>query len=141
VSRSTRSKNRSNPGSRRETADFTRRSLHRPLNSLLNDLGTTPTITLRQVQDLRSWHPLGEARPLLYTDTRKHRLVVKNVNRPTRSFVHVPSRVKFADSNRLVYCIRRKVRRQVMHALGFSGRRGRGAYRKPKFRFYSKISC
>ncbi|AXH77574.1 MAG: hypothetical protein [Microviridae sp.] len=90
---------------------------------------------------MRRFHFLGEYRPLLSLSGKQHRLQVKNVNVRTQKWSNVPARVQFASANSLTYCIRRKVRRRVMHALRFTGRRGRGSYRKPKFTWYSKISC
>lgn len=132
----------SNARSRRVTPVNATRSVHWSFAEALNDLATSPTSTPKIAQDLRRFHFLGDFRPLETPTGRQHRLQVKNVNLKTRTkFVHLPSRVQFANAKSLTYCARRKIRRAVIHALGFSGRRGRGAYRKPTYSWYSRVSC
>lgn len=47
------------------------------------------------------------------------------------------SRLGFSDAWRVILCLKRKMRREIMHALGYSGR----FYRPHHFTPYSKVSC
>lgn len=44
----------------------------------------------------------------------------------------------FANADRVVICLHRKMRREIMHAMGFAGRTGQ---RRPHFNQYSHVRC
>lgn len=50
----------------------------------------------------------------------------------------VPWRVGFASPSRVMVCIRRKIRRGVMHALGYAGKTG---FRRSHRNYYSSVRC
>lgn len=66
-------------------------------------------VTWSQVQDNRQWHP-GYNHPALLSGGP--------VNLGT---YHNPYQVKSSELNRALVCLRRKVRREIMHAMGIAG--------------------
>lgn len=103
----------------------------RPLSSLA---------PLHLIEDLRRYDPARHvnARSLF---NRFHRLVVDpNVNlKRSRSRVALTPRIAFANPERVVTCIKRKTRRQVMFAMR---KTGKGAQRRRRHRNWrSNISC
>lgn len=44
----------------------------------------------------------------------------------------------FANANKVVICLERKMRREVMHALGMAGRTG---FKKPHYNEWSRVRC
>lgn len=106
------------------------------LNSFLLD-------DLRLYEDRRQFHPEAAFRPARSFISPFHRLVAVDRNRDQfarlRSF---PSQTKAAiafDTPKFVLvCVRRNIRREVMHAYGISGSRGQ---RRPRFNWTSRVSC
>lgn len=101
---------------------------------------------LRLFEDRREWHPDGPDRAAKrFSGSRRPlRLVDRKMSNPDR-FAHLrkfPSQTKaivaFSEPSDVVVCVRRSIRREVMHATGKAGRRGQ---KKPKFNALSKISC
>lgn len=94
------------------------------------DVGLDPLI---DIEDRRRWHPLMEHRPAqslfrsdrMFTDSR----VVFNDRRPERAFAR-PAGV--------AVCIRRKTRREVLHALR---KTGRGGSKRRRFNRNSFVKC
>lgn len=91
--------------------------------------------TMNEVEDRRTFHPLGELRNPRsivggYTQFRPRPVVSRNV-------YDAPSGFGFLDAQRVLLCVRRRVRREVMHARGIAG----GSVRPPRFNFWSRISC
>lgn len=89
-----------------------------------------PRRHLTVVEDRRTYHPEGP-------------------NRDARSFSRFRSgltslkygpitRVAFKEASRVLACVRRKARKEVMFAKNKAGRAGQ---RKPRFNWLSKISC
>lgn len=101
---------------------------------------------LSEFEDRRTWHPEGIYRPARSFEAPRHRLKAVGVfsdgavrrSERSRAFVGVPSGIGFEDARRVLVCVRRKTRKQVIHALGVAGRKG---LRPPRFSEYSKISC
>lgn len=109
------------------------------------------------IGDRRLFHPLGFHRPAVLLDGRPvRRLVVRPVRSPSSRAVvagargsrvaraplpsrQVPSGVAFPDPVRTMVCRRRARRREVLHALGFTGR-GSGGGRKRR-NYLSEVSC
>lgn len=96
---------------------------------------------LTRVEDFRRFYPVG----------------IDNVSRTLRSFrspialsrprthTSYPSRLpsrkaffSFSDPRRVIICVRRKIRKEVLHALRKSGRSGQ---RRPRRTTYSNIRC
>lgn len=105
---------------------------------------------LRQIEDRRFFHPEGFRAPAQTIRSRRSRsLVVSQPSRralqsATRSTMRswlpgtLPSGIRFQAPEDVVICVRRSIRREVLHAFRKTGRRGQ---RKPRFSFHSKIKC
>lgn len=106
---------------------------------------------MRPIEDRRTWHPEGPARPARSFRQARHRLVWTNPVRkslpnfssdPVNVFRSlwrsVPYAIGFENPDSVLVCARRRIREQVLHAFRKTGRRGQ---KKPRFSFYSKISC
>lgn len=105
-----------------------------PLSALLQPRFTRIPRTLvspqvlTEVQDRRVFHPDGRQRAAISVDGTKTRQVAG------RSY-----RINFAVPDRVMVCVRRKIRDEVLHALKLTGRgSGRG---KKRFNVFSGISC
>lgn len=101
---------------------------------------------LRQLEDRRTYHPEGTARPARGFRINRHRLIISAPEpTPGRGVdLHhpeaVPIGVGFEKPRQVAVCIRRHQRREVLHALGKTGR-GSRFNRKPRKSFYSEVSC
>lgn len=89
------------------------------------------------VQDNRVFHPDGPLRSQLTTTGQKHSLVAKN-HSTSRPDPFAPMRIAFQRPKRLLVCIRRHMRKEVMFAKNKAGRSGQ---KRPTRNFYSSISC
>lgn len=109
--------------------------------------------SLREYEDRRQWHPEGSQRPARGFFNPRHRLtVIDRVHAPrtaervdaSRSFPSLISQtratVAFADPSRTLICVRRSVRREVLHALRKTGR-GSGGSRTDRWTEYSSVRC
>lgn len=102
---------------------------------------------LQEIEDRRRWDPMGDDAPARHIGGFTRVVESPNVNRkqarsrPAR--LHSMSRTLFAfdPSKRVMVCIRRKIRREVMHALRLRNkvrrRGGSGARRN----WRSQIKC
>lgn len=95
-----------------------------------------PSFNLRVIEDRRTHHPLGVFRPAKSFGPRSDtRVVARSSSRPFQ----ISQGFRFAVPERVVVCVRRQRRKEVLHALG---RAGSGAGRKRKRRnWMSSISC
>lgn len=94
---------------------------------------------LHEIEDFRNWHP-DVQRPLLTPEGRRSPARLRDPMGKHRRF---PSQTKairvFSHPNPLrtaIVCAKRKVRKEVLHALGLK-RRGKGGGHKPR----SNIKC
>lgn len=97
---------------------------------------------LTQVEDRRLYHPLGPARPARSLSGAPHRLIVPKARPQARSrsrlnINSVVHHIGFANPKKVLICIRRKMRREVLLAKG----RGGGGHRRPRRSHYSNIVC
>lgn len=142
----------------RVTTDNARRSL--PLDE--NPYRLSPYDAVRQLgfadllslEDRRTWHPEGPWRPARSFQGPRHRLTlvqpsrarkarsikVRNVSGYSGLGDATLARVGFAGADRVAVCIRRRRRREVMHAIGKTGR-GHRKQRRPRRNWTSKYSC
>lgn len=110
-----------------------------PLNQILLPRPALSPLRLDilALEDRRQWHPERQNRPFAAAPIQARRPVAKQ--RPAFS---QPSQTKaiiaFADPSRVAVCVRRGVRREVLHALKVAGGTGQ---RRPRFNASSKISC
>ncbi len=84
---------------------------------------------LTLTQDRRIYHPLGSQRPLATLTQSRPKIVA------SKKQIH---RIKFGDPQRLLICIRRNIRTQVLHAYK---KTGKGGQRRPRRNQHSQISC
>lgn len=105
---------------------------------------TSPSASiLSDIEDRRTYHPDGPARPARSLDRPTHTLTLpvhpKNVNKSRASSSSLPTTVQFEAPRKVLVCIRRAQRKQVLFALN---KTGKGAKAKRHRRsFYSSIRC
>lgn len=58
--------------------------------------------------------------------------------RVLNQFAIAPWRYGFANPSKVIICLKRKIRKEIMHALGLSGKTGQ---KRPVFNEYSHIRC
>lgn len=132
------------------------RGIYTTANSLLSPSSFSPSTFLSEIEDRRFYHPDPDAVEL---DVRGRpvRFDVHSVVRPPsvrvhrRSFVardyytnsfrgfQVPVGIKYRSMFPVVTCIRRKMRRSVLFALGRTGKGGRSKFRHRNSR--SDVVC
>ncbi len=94
------------------------------------------------LEDRRTFHPDVNNRPIAWT-RNAHRLVVRDktyskVRRPLPYQSGTKATVAFTDPKRVVVCVRRNQRKEVLHALKKTGRVGQ---KRPRRNELSNISC
>lgn len=98
---------------------------------------------LHEIEDRRTYHPDGPTRPARSYDKPVHRLTVpvhpKNVNKRSTASAALPRTVQFEAPKRVLVCIRRQKRKEVLFALKKTGKGARA--RKHRQSFYSSIRC
>lgn len=96
-------------------------------------------------EDRRLWNPEGDIAPARSFSTTRHRL--RAVLSPSiqvrdryedRSYRPVPWLIGFRNPSRVLVCVRRKQRREVLFALGQGGKNGQSSHRLSE---YSDIHC
>lgn len=91
-------------------------------------------IPLLQIEDRRLWHP-DPTRPAKTTSgLPRYRLIDRQDVKTSRR-----ARISFASPHKMVICIRRKIREEVLHALKKTGRGV--SRRKPRRNNYSNVEC
>lgn len=112
------------------------------------DFRVTPAVVdLRSIEDRRRWHPERALRPALSFSGLAARTDVLVDRRPSRKaiaagFKFQPLQTKailgFREPDRVLVCVRRQARKEVLHALG---KAGRGGGRRGRRGWSSGISC
>lgn len=130
---------------RRETFDFSNRRLPVSSNYSVTQFYNYRT-PLTLFEDRRQWHPEGIYAPARSFSQTRHRLVpvigrspIKQ--RPGRAWYpgfQGREVIAFRAPQKTLICVRRKIRKEVLHAFR---KTGRGGQRSPKFNHYSSISC
>lgn len=96
---------------------------------------------LRKIEDRRTYHPSGPMRSARSFNKAHHRLVVK-ASRPGRkpkaASSFPPAKVQFHDPKKVLVCVRRQTRREVIFA---TKRRGKGSSARRKHNWFSDVSC
>jgi len=128
-----------NKGGRVSTTNASRR-LPR-LNSSRSFL--LPALPMTSVEDRRTFHPDGLNRPFASFSRPRHRLEVtralrQNIPATSSLLWSVPKSVSFVAPKRVLTCVRRSIRKQVIFATGYSGRNGAKKYSRNSA---SQISC
>lgn len=104
---------------------------------LLSDVAV-PSAHYPSVEDLRTYHPLDMFRPLMTVEARPD--VNVNVKRPSKSGRFLPFGLQFEAPQKVLVCVRRKRRKEVLHALKKVGRGGSSRRRRRRGP-HSQISC
>lgn len=121
-----------------------------------------PRTTLSMYEDRRRFHPAGVSRPLIGLTEARPRVVANDYpvewpevtpdiwrklapkksidwkKQAQESLRFSPVPLSWEDPWRTIICLKRKIRREVMHALGMAGKTG---FKKPKFTQYSYVRC
>lgn len=94
-------------------------------------------LSLALFEDRRTFHPVAAQRPARSFSHPRHRLVAASVpqNRP---YQRMTAPVAFQAPRRVLVCVRRRIRKQVIHAFGHAGRTGQ---KRPRRNEYSTINC
>lgn len=95
----------------------------------------------RAYEDRRQWHPDGDYRPARSYSRSRQQLKLSDPMDDLRD-VWQSTRAVLAFSNPrdVLVCVRRKMRREVLHAFRKTGRGG-GRKRPPRYNWFSKIKC
>lgn len=88
---------------------------------------------LRQIEDRRRFDPAGPRRSAKSFNKAHHSLVVKKSPR-----ARVPTHVSFHAPKKVLICVRRQRRKEIMHAFK---RAGKGGHRPPRRNWFSDVSC
>lgn len=125
------------------------------LSSLPRTQNVSKKSDFRLLGDGRTWHPEGKARPFFElwrgaskvvaeTDRDRWERIHRGLDRPNPFSKPVQKRLesmailKFSWPKRVVICLKRQIRREIMHALGVAGKSG---LRPPLMRPESRIKC
>lgn len=105
---------------------------------------TSPSSSiLSDIEDRRTYHPDGPARPARSIDRPTHTLTLpvhpKNVNKSRSDLSSLPRTVQFQAPKKVLVCIRRQQRKEVLFALRKTGKGAKA--RKHRRSFYSDIRC
>lgn len=105
----------------------------------------SPTLPLTLFEDRRQWHPMVDHRPALTFTSRPHTLRAvekKPTQRQSKYGLPALSQTKatiaFGLPDKVLVCVRRKRRKEVIFAKNKAGRSGQ---RKPRRNWLSAISC
>lgn len=108
-------------------------------------ISVSPSNWMRWISDNRTYHPEGPHRRLLGTNSRPATtgaLVDRNRNRYPANRFKVPSQTKallaFSAPDKALVCVRRNIRKEVLHALNKTGKRGQ---KRPRRSWTSSYSC
>lgn len=137
-----KSKNRSR---RVKQFSFAKRSLPTSL-SPTRSLSRPFRENLEIFEDRRTFHPEGLSRPARLFSQPRHRLTLVdkkpflNPDRfaKLRQFSGTKALVAFEQPSKVLICVRRQIRKEVLHALNKSGKSGQ---RSPRRNYFSEISC
>lgn len=127
---------------RRDSGRATEAFSSRPLASLARPIVLALPADLRQVEDRRRYHPLGNERGVATTQgsvSVRPGAAKSRFKKPYKASAWPSAGLRFKAPKNIVLCVRRKIRAEVLHALKLTGRgRGRG---KKHFNKFSKIGC
>lgn len=118
---------------------------HSPTASLvrLPRLAVSP-VNLALFEDRRSFHPAGPYRPAFSLPRSAARVVgstgiTRSALNGAKARTLSPHTLTFQAPDRVVLCVRRKRRKEVLFAKGVGGSKKR--QRKPRRNYWSSISC
>lgn len=95
--------------------------------------------SLGEIEDRRRFHPEGVVRAARRVDSGRARFrIVGSTDFAAPEARSVPFGIGFREPKRVLVCIRRKIRREVLHAFRVAGRRGLNG---PRYSEFSKVRC
>lgn len=116
-----------------------------PTLSLPRSIYQSPSKALSQIEDRRTYHPEGDFRPAASFSKPRHRLEVPRAKHPHRQNFQLAfrsvlnnGRIAFKAPEKVLVCVRRQRRKEVLHALKKSGKTGQ---RKPRQSYLSSVTC
>lgn len=126
-----------------------RRDYHYPITrrSLPIRRAKKPLPNLTHYEDRRLWHPENNNAPAKSFNRSRHRLIVpkrnnRSVSAPSYSLHHLfealPVTIGFEAPKKVLVCVRRKVRKEILFALNKTGKRGQ---KRPRWNEYSHVQC
>lgn len=111
---------------------------YRPRSVLVSPVSMSPLSTLSLIEDRRTYNPAGPLmRPIGVLHRSSRRQVAKQnpaFNQPS----YTKAIVTFSDPKKVPVCVRRGVRKEVLHAKGVAGSKN---LRKPRRGPTSTIRC
>ena len=94
---------------------------------------------LRAIEDRRTFNPAGPKRSARSFNKSHHALVVKKSPAKIRGRSRLPTRVMFDAPKKVLICVRRQRRKEVMFAQKKTGKGG--SHRPGRRNFFSDVSC
>lgn len=94
---------------------------------------------LRQYEDRRTYHPLGDVAPPKTLQGKLARIIANKTNHTVFEATNLKSKlpnipspiaVAFSQPENVLVCVRRKIRKEVLHALKLNGRNGSARSRR-----------
>lgn len=90
---------------------------------------------VKSLEDRRQFHPLGDFRPVSSVRRASRRFVIPKASSPFK----LSTGIAFAVPREVSVCVRRRERREVLHALKKVGAGSRARYRRRNY--WSSVSC
>lgn len=125
----------STPRSRREVSSFANQRLPTSLSVQSAQLDLIDF--LRSIEDRRTYDPSGHVSARSFT-TPHHTLVPATTHHPYTNKKTIPSGVAFKHPEEVLVCVRRKQRKEVLHAFNKTGKSGQ---RRPRRSRFSDVHC
>lgn len=119
-------------GSRHRQRDNNSTSLR---NVLLTLKPINASTLLREIEDRRTFHPEQAQRAARSFSSPRHKLTIPKKHLGN---IKLPSAIGFKDPDRVLICVRRKQRREVLFA---KKKHRKGAGGKKRRNWYSTIQC
>lgn len=94
--------------------------------------------TLSQIEDRRTWHPSGSFRNARSFNNPYHVLVAPRPRVKLKTHSYPTHQVGFYQPKKVLICVRRQTRKEVLHAFN---KTGKGGQRRPRRTYYSSVSC
>lgn len=92
--------------------------------------------SLTEVEDRRTFNPRKNIRDSLTILGRPHQLVIKKAYPIKKAYL--TAKIGFQQPEKMVICIRRKIRKKMMHIFNIAGKTG---FKKKRLNNYSKTEC
>lgn len=111
----------------------------RPPRRTLIDFNKLRRLDLTKLEDRRQWHPDGKFRAAATFSRRDQRRLVERFTENTVRDYFPSAKIGFAIPDKVVRCVKRKRRKEVMFALNLTGKGSKVSRRKRDE--YSDIKC